>query len=118
MSYKIPLGKRLFDIVITTFILIIASPLFILVAIAIRLDYKGKVFYYQPRVGMNYKIFPFFKFRSMYVNADKQVTALKDQSQYKTASQSAKKGNCYRDYNDIVVSDDGILNHKDFEKQS
>ena len=54
----------------------------------------------------------------MYVNADKQVTALKDQSQYKTASQSAKKGNCYRDYNDIVVSDDGILNHKDFEKQS
>ena len=118
MPYKMPLGKRLFDIVVTSCILLIISPLFLLVALAIRLESKGKVFYFQPRVGMNYQIFPFFKFRSMYVGADKQVDTLKDQSQYSEESNTINTTSNIDSFEDIVVSDDGITDQEEYLKQS
>lgn len=62
--------KRLFDIVASTFGLLILSPLFVVVAIWIKLDSKGPVFYRQLRVGRYGKDFRIFKFRSMRVGAD------------------------------------------------
>ena len=69
--------KRLFDIVVSLIMLLILSPVFLILAIAIKLDSKGPVFYRQVRVTQYGKEFRIFKFRTMVNNADKigsQVT--------------------------------------------
>ena len=63
--------KRLFDIVASWLGLIVLSPLFLILAIWIKSDSKGPVFYRQVRVGKNNKDFRIFKFRSMRIGADK-----------------------------------------------
>jgi exopolysaccharide biosynthesis polyprenyl glycosylphosphotransferase len=69
------LVKRLFDLVAGTFITLLALPLMMLVALAIRVDSPGQVLFRQKRVGENGRLFDMFKFRSMVVNAE----ALQDQ---------------------------------------
>ena len=68
--------KRLFDIVMSGLGLLILSPLFLILAIWIKSDSKGPVFFRQSRVGKGNKDFRIFKFRSMRVGSDKgsQVT--------------------------------------------
>lgn len=63
--------KRLFDIIASGLGLTVLSPLFLIIAIWIKLDSKGPVFYRQVRVGWHNKDFRIFKFRSMRVGADK-----------------------------------------------
>ena len=63
--------KRLFDIIASGLGLLFLSPLFLILAIWIKLDSKGHVFYRQVRVGKNNKDFRIFKFRSMRVGSDK-----------------------------------------------
>lgn len=63
--------KRLFDVVASGLGLIVLSPLFLILAIWIKLDSKGPIFYRQVRVGYKNKDFRIFKFRSMRVGADK-----------------------------------------------
>ena len=63
--------KRLFDVVASGFGLVVLSPLFLVLAIWIKCDSKGPVFYRQVRVGFKNKDFRIFKFRSMRVGADK-----------------------------------------------
>lgn len=63
--------KRLFDIVASGFGLIVLSPLFLILAVWIKLDSPGPVFYRQVRVGRDNRDFRIFKFRSMRVGADK-----------------------------------------------
>ena len=63
--------KRLFDIVMSGLGLIVLSPLFLIVAIWIKLDSHGPVFYRQVRVGWHNMDFRIFKFRSMRVGSDK-----------------------------------------------
>ena len=73
LRFKIPLWKRLFDIVVSLLAIIILSPVFIITAIAIRLESKGPVIFKSKRVGTNYTIFDFLKFRSMYVDAESKL---------------------------------------------
>lgn len=72
--------KRVFDIVVSLIMLIILSPLFLILAIAIKCDSKGPVFYRQERVTQYGKRFRIHKFRTMYVDSDKgsQVTVSND----------------------------------------
>lgn len=72
--------KRVFDIFVSALMLIVLSPLFLVLAIAIKIDSKGPVFYRQERVTQYGKHFKIFKFRSMVVNADNgsQVTVDQD----------------------------------------
>ena len=63
--------KRAFDIVASGLGLIVLSPIFLILAIWIKLDSPGPVFYRQVRVGRNNKDFRIFKFRSMRVGSDK-----------------------------------------------
>lgn len=63
--------KRLFDIVVSAVLLLLLSPVFAVLAIAIKLDSKGPVFYRQTRVTAYGKEFRIFKFRSMVTDADK-----------------------------------------------
>jgi len=83
VSYKIPVGKRIFDILFSLLALLLLSPLFLLFALFIKLESKGPVFYYSLRAGSGYKIFKFYKFRSMYVDADKRLKELGHLNQYK-----------------------------------
>lgn len=64
--------KRIFDIVASSCGLLVLLPLFVVLAVWIKLDSRGPVFYRQARVGRNNKDFRLFKFRSMRVGADKQ----------------------------------------------
>lgn len=64
--------KRLFDIISSGCGLIVLSPIFIVIAIWVKLDSKGPVFYRQIRVGKDNKDFRLFKFRSMKIGADRQ----------------------------------------------
>lgn len=63
--------KRVFDVVVSFLLLALLSPVFIILAIAIKLDSKGPVFYRQTRVTQYGKEFRIFKFRSMVTDADK-----------------------------------------------
>jgi lipopolysaccharide/colanic/teichoic acid biosynthesis glycosyltransferase len=81
-QFKLPLWKRAVDIVFSVMAILALLPLFILVIVAIRAESRGKVIYAAPRVGAGYRIFNFYKFRSMYTNADKKVDMLSSQNQY------------------------------------
>ena len=75
------LSKRLFDVVVASLMLVVMFPLFALIAIAIKLDSKGPVFFRQTRVTANCKLFKIFKFRTMCENAEQlgtQVTTHND----------------------------------------
>ena len=71
--------KRFFDFIISLIVLIVFSPLFIILAILIKQDSEGPVFYRQVRIGKDGKPFRIFKFRTMVHNADKSgVTSTKE----------------------------------------
>lgn len=73
--------KRLFDIVVSSVMLIVFFPFFIILALAIKIDSKGPVFYRQERITQYGRKFKIFKFRTMVANADKigsQVTVKGD----------------------------------------
>ena len=92
LKFKIPVWKRMFDIVFSIFAIIILSPVFILTAIAIRLESKGPIMFKSKRVGTNYTIFDFLKFRSMYVDAEQRLQELsKDHNQYTAHEQEEHK---------------------------
>lgn len=63
--------KRIFDIVASFILLVLLSPVFLILAIMIKIDSKGPVFYRQERITKYGKVFRIFKFRTMVVNADK-----------------------------------------------
>ena len=69
-TYKMPFGKRLLDLFIAGGMFICLLPVMTIVAIAIKLDSKGPIFYKSKRVGTGYKVFDFYKFRSMRTDAD------------------------------------------------
>ena len=92
-SFKIPLWKRLFDIAVSSAGIIALSPVFILTAIAIKLESPGPVLFQSKRVGTNYKVFGFLKFRSMYVNAEKRLKELsKTENKYAEAKADENDG--------------------------
>lgn len=66
--------KRLFDVVASAIMLVLLSPLFVILAIAIKADSRGPVFYRQTRVTQYGKEFRIFKFRTMVNGADKKGT--------------------------------------------
>lgn len=68
--------KRIFDIFVSVLMLVVLSPLFLVLAIAIKIDSKGPVFYRQERVTQYGKRFRIHKFRTMVSNADKIGTAV------------------------------------------
>ena len=95
LRFKIPVWKRLFDIFFSALGIIILSPVFIITAIAIRLESKGPVVYKSKRVGTNYTIFDFLKFRSMYVDADQRLkeVAKEEGNQYAEKNGEEQKAN-------------------------
>jgi len=81
-DYRIPWAKRSFDIFIASLALLILSPILITAALLIRLESRGSVFYISKRVGTGYKVFNFYKFRSMFTGADARLKELMHLNQY------------------------------------
>jgi sugar transferase (PEP-CTERM system associated) len=73
LSYITMLFKRAYDIVLSSIGLIIASPLFLIISLLIKLESKGPIFFKQERVGRNGKSFYIYKFRSMQNDAEKKT---------------------------------------------
>lgn len=117
-----PIVKRCFDIIVTSLLVICLSPLFLMVALLIRLESKGPVFYYSYRVGQGYKVFKFYKFRSMKVNADQLLDKLKHMNQYGEASKGPQgyqltRSELTRSNNfNMLVSDDTVYPVEAYEQ--
>ena len=90
LRFKIPLLKRVFDVFFAIIVLILTSPIFILTAIAIRLESKGPVIFKSKRVGANYPIFNFLKFRSMYQDAEERLKEVAKEAGNQYAEMSKK----------------------------
>ncbi len=73
VSRAMILQKRLFSILVSIALLLPLAPLMVLIAILIKLDSSGSVFFRQERVGREGKTFTLWKFRSMYENAEKET---------------------------------------------
>lgn len=89
-TFKIPVLKRLIDIVAASMALVLLSPLFLLIGLAIKLESKGPIIYRSKRAGKGYQIFNFLKFRSMYKDADQRLKELQHLNQYE-----AESDNCF-----------------------
>lgn len=74
--------KRALDILISATLLLLLLPLLALIALAVRLESKGPIFYNAKRAGRGFRIFTFYKFRTMVVNADKKIEQMKHLNQY------------------------------------
>lgn len=84
--YKTPFIKRAFDVTMAGGAILALSPILLGTALAIRLESKGKVFYSSKRVGANFHEFDFYKFRSMYPDADKRLKEVEHLNQYQGES--------------------------------
>jgi lipopolysaccharide/colanic/teichoic acid biosynthesis glycosyltransferase len=74
--------KRAFDILVSATALLILLPACLLVALIIKLESKGPIFYISKRAGTGYKIFDFYKFRTMRLGADAELAQLAHLNQY------------------------------------
>lgn len=89
-SLHFPISKRIFDTLFAGFILLCLLPVFLVVAILIKLESKGPIFYYSYRVGTGYRIFKFWKFRSMRQDADQMLSSMKGLNQYQADAEQEK----------------------------
>jgi len=92
LKFKIPIWKRLFDIVFSALGIILLSPVFIITAIAIRLESKGPILFKSKRVGTNYTVFDFLKFRSMYVDAEEKLKEVAKEAGNQYAETNSPEG--------------------------
>lgn len=65
--------KRFMDVILATIALVVLSPIFLIIAIAIKIESKGPVFFKHARIGKNGKIIKLYKFRSMVINAEELI---------------------------------------------
>lgn len=79
---KIPLIKRLFDLAVAAGVILVLSPILLAVYIAIKLESKGPAIYKSKRIGAGYEMFDFYKFRSMYSDADQRLKDYMALNQY------------------------------------
>ena len=123
-NYRIPPGKRLFDIAASGMGLLLLSPLLLITAAAIRIESRGAVIYRSKRVGSNYRVFDFFKFRSMYSEADLALKDLKVLNQYREAelansftAPQRNQGSAHID-SAMLISDDCVISENAFISQA
>ena len=143
LKFKIPIWKRIFDIIFSGLAIIVLSPIFIITAIAIKLESPGPVLFKSKRVGTNYTIFNFLKFRSMYTDAEKRlkeiaktagnqyaekteeedsnratITApLGDEAELAMLAMGMESDMMISDEETMLVGDDFVVAESDFSKQ-
>lgn len=113
-TFRLPLWKRTFDILFSGTVLLVLLPIFLLIALAIRLESRGRVYYVAPRVGTGYRIFGFIKFRSMYQHADKKVDNLLKDNQYLIEDVEPYE---YNNESPLLISDEGMIQEDVFKQK-
>lgn len=121
-KFKLPLWKRCFDILFSSLAILFLFPFCLIIAILIMIESRGYPLYKSKRVGSNYKIFDFYKFRSMYKDADKRLKEFKNLNQYTTekCEKETKSGQMSTDIlfsdttdfsqlNSMLISDDFVI---------
>ncbi len=78
-KHNLPLWKRFMDIVVASILITLLLPFFVIIILMIKLESKGPAIYYSNRVGQGFTVFKFYKFRSMYQNADQLISKFKNQ---------------------------------------
>ncbi|WP_317233179.1 sugar transferase [Sphingobacterium sp. PCS056] len=122
---KIPIGKRLFDIVVSSFLILMLSPILITAYLAIIIESKGPAVYRSKRIGAGYYMFDFYKFRSMYADADKRLKEYMMHNQYakqETAANSNSQSYANADIpqftidelRDVLIDDYTVVKGADF----
>ncbi len=81
-GFRMPLWKRSFDVLASACAIVVLSPVLLATALAVRLGSPGPVIYKSKRVGSNYRVFDFLKFRSMRTDADSRLRELEGLNQY------------------------------------
>ncbi len=142
LRFQIPIWKRAFDIFFSFIAIILLSPVMLITALAIKIESKGPVLFKSKRVGTNYKIFNFLKFRSMYTDAEKRLKEVsKTSNQYSERREEPKEQKTVitsplgeeaekemydmgmesemmiSDEEVMLVSDDFVMAESDFNKQ-
>lgn len=121
--FVLPLWKRCFDILFSSCALICLSPILIATAIAIRFESKGTIVYKSQRVGSNYKIFDFLKFRSMYTDADKHLKDFNQLNQYQAEEPEEEIARGEMRFGDdmelseediMLISDDFVISEQEY----
>ena len=121
-TYEAPLWKRLFDIIFASLAIVVLLPFVIIIIILIKVESKGPAMYKSKRVGSNYTVFDFYKFRSMYSDADKRLRELLSMNQYcdiETSSEydfynSNQIPIVEKDNQSLFVSDDEVISEAAF----
>lgn len=120
--FQLPFWKRVFDVIFSAIALIILLPFLLLVALAIKIESKGPIIYKSQRVGSNYHIFDFLKFRSMYTGADRHLKKFNSLNQYCEKQESndtstmplTKETVLMADEETFLVSDDFIIPEQEY----
>jgi lipopolysaccharide/colanic/teichoic acid biosynthesis glycosyltransferase len=115
-DFSIPLWKRVFDILFASIAILALSPLFLLIALLIRIESPGKVFYTASRIGRGYKQFGFYKFRSMYRDADQRMKELMIHNQYNTEHPRNNEPQLLSD-DPVLIDDGGMVSERTFIKE-
>ena len=92
---------RAIDILVSGVAIICLLPIFLILAIVVKLDSKGPAFYSSLRAGRGFKVFKFYKFRTMIVDADKKIEELKALNLY---ADSDKAANFFKIQNDPRIT--------------
>jgi lipopolysaccharide/colanic/teichoic acid biosynthesis glycosyltransferase len=74
--------KRSIEILVSVAAIVLLAPVFLMIALAIRIESRGSIFYISKRAGMGYRIFNFYKFRTMFPGADRHRTEYAHLNQY------------------------------------
>ena len=121
-AFRLPLWKRTFDIFFSGMAILCLLILVIFTALAIRLESKGPIIYKSKRVGSNYQIFDFLKFRSMYTDADKHLKDFNALNQYQQEEQEeediwGEESNVSEEADEeeiLLISDDFVISEEDY----
>ena len=120
-AFRLPLWKRTFDIFFSGMAILCLSPLLIFTALAIRIERKGPIIYKSKRVGSNYQIFDFLKFRSMYTDADKHLKDFNALNQYQQEDEDIWGEEPEAEVNEeideeeiLLISDDFVISEEDY----
>jgi lipopolysaccharide/colanic/teichoic acid biosynthesis glycosyltransferase len=102
------ISKRAIDLIGSSFLLLVLSPLFLVVALLIKISSRGPIFYTSKRVGQDYRVFDFIKFRSMRTDADSLLSKMNSVNQYADSNEVLTIDN-QADKRQELISDEGWI---------
>ncbi len=125
--YHLPLWKRIFDVAFSLAALVFLAPFLLIIWLAIRIESRGPAIYTSKRVGSNYRVFNFLKFRSMYPDAAAHLKEFAALNQYQQVREEAKVFPLENDAfyramaggggENMLFSDDFVIGEDDFIMQ-